>query len=200
MKWLLQWLNSTGVRDGAIFRGLIGQNRVGERLHPDIIADIYKRVAAGSECRRGRSIKSVVTRSEWAPHRIFCLSHRSSIDHAVGPLEVESHADAIRGGNSRGAWRHGAGGKRAGEGFSRCLILAKSESPNILAQAPHHARGRRDHAGGAGSRVSRAHRRTRFRAAGSIGRQDDGGARGLCAHSNRSGPYGLGASGRISRP
>jgi integrase/recombinase XerD len=29
----------------AIFRRLIGQNRVGERLHADIIADIYKRVA-----------------------------------------------------------------------------------------------------------------------------------------------------------
>jgi hypothetical protein len=34
-----------GIEEGAIFRRLIGQNRVGERLHADIIADIYKRVA-----------------------------------------------------------------------------------------------------------------------------------------------------------
>ena|SRR5450631_2677288 len=31
--------------EGAIFRRLIGQNRVGDRLHADIVADIYKRVA-----------------------------------------------------------------------------------------------------------------------------------------------------------
>jgi hypothetical protein len=45
VKWLQQWLNSTGIEDGAIFRRLIGQKRVGDRLHADIIADIYKRVA-----------------------------------------------------------------------------------------------------------------------------------------------------------
>ena len=45
VKWLQKWLNSAGIEEGAIFRRLIGQNRVGERLHPDIIADIYKRVA-----------------------------------------------------------------------------------------------------------------------------------------------------------
>lgn len=45
VKWLQQWLDSAGIEDGAIFRRLIGQKRVGERLHADIIADIYKRVA-----------------------------------------------------------------------------------------------------------------------------------------------------------
>jgi hypothetical protein len=40
VKWLQQWLNSTGIEDGAIFRRLIGQNRVGDRLHADIVADI----------------------------------------------------------------------------------------------------------------------------------------------------------------
>jgi integrase len=45
VKWLQQWLGSAGIEDGAIFRRLIGQKRVGERLHADIIADIYKRVA-----------------------------------------------------------------------------------------------------------------------------------------------------------
>jgi integrase len=45
IKWLRVWLESAGISEGAIFRRLVGQNRVGERLHPDIIADIYKRVA-----------------------------------------------------------------------------------------------------------------------------------------------------------
>jgi integrase len=45
VKWLRVWLESAAIREGAIFRRLVGQNRVGERLHADIIADIYKRVA-----------------------------------------------------------------------------------------------------------------------------------------------------------
>jgi integrase len=45
VKWLEKWLDAAGIEEGAIFRRLIGQNRVGERLHADIIADIYKRVA-----------------------------------------------------------------------------------------------------------------------------------------------------------
>jgi integrase len=45
VKWLRRWLQNSGIEDGAIFRRLIGQNRVGDRLHADIVADIYKRVA-----------------------------------------------------------------------------------------------------------------------------------------------------------
>jgi site-specific recombinase XerD len=45
VKWLEIWLKSAGITEGALFRRLIGQNRVRERLHADIIADIYKRVA-----------------------------------------------------------------------------------------------------------------------------------------------------------
>ena len=45
VRWLLLWLESPEIREGAIFRRLVGQNRVGERLHADIVADIYKRVA-----------------------------------------------------------------------------------------------------------------------------------------------------------
>jgi hypothetical protein len=56
--------------------------------------------------------------------------YRSGVHHAVGTLEVEPHADAVRGGNSRGAWRNGTGGDPAVEGFamSRFLTLAKCES------------------------------------------------------------------------
>jgi integrase len=45
VRWLRQWLGSSGIEEGSIFRRLIGQNRVGDRLHADIVADIYKRVA-----------------------------------------------------------------------------------------------------------------------------------------------------------
>jgi hypothetical protein len=43
VKWLKIWLDSAGIPEGAIFRRLVGQGRVGERLHPDIMSD--KRVA-----------------------------------------------------------------------------------------------------------------------------------------------------------
>ncbi len=45
VKWLQIWLEHTGIDEGAIFRRLVGRNGVGDRLHADIIADIYKRVA-----------------------------------------------------------------------------------------------------------------------------------------------------------
>jgi integrase len=45
VKWLRIWLENAGIDEGAIFRRLVGRNRVGDRLHADIIADIYKRVA-----------------------------------------------------------------------------------------------------------------------------------------------------------
>jgi len=45
VRWLQTWLESATIKDGAIFRRLVGRNRIGERLHADIIADIYKRVA-----------------------------------------------------------------------------------------------------------------------------------------------------------
>ncbi len=45
VRWLQIWLDSATIKDGAIFRRLVGRNRVGNRLHADIIADIYKRVA-----------------------------------------------------------------------------------------------------------------------------------------------------------
>jgi integrase len=54
VKWLRQWLESSGIEEGAIFRRLIGQNRVGDRLHADIVADIYKRAARWIGMQAGR--------------------------------------------------------------------------------------------------------------------------------------------------
>jgi site-specific recombinase XerD len=44
VRHLQTWLSVADVKEGAIFRRLIGRRRVGERLSPDQIADIYKRV------------------------------------------------------------------------------------------------------------------------------------------------------------
>ncbi len=45
IRHLTVWISSAGIGQGAIFRRLLGKHRVGARLHADIIADIYKRVA-----------------------------------------------------------------------------------------------------------------------------------------------------------
>jgi integrase len=45
VRHLQAWLTHACIRRGAIFRRLIGRERIGERLHADQIADIYKRVA-----------------------------------------------------------------------------------------------------------------------------------------------------------
>ena len=45
VRHLKQWLSVSDVKEGKIFRRLVGRGRAGERLHADQIADIYKRVA-----------------------------------------------------------------------------------------------------------------------------------------------------------
>jgi integrase len=42
---LKRWMRAAGITEGALFRRLIGRSRVGERLHPDMVADIFKRVS-----------------------------------------------------------------------------------------------------------------------------------------------------------
>ena len=45
VRLLKAWLENAKITEGAVFRRLVGRNRVGERLHADIVSDIYKRVA-----------------------------------------------------------------------------------------------------------------------------------------------------------
>jgi len=45
VRHLMAWLQAAAIREGAIFRRLIGRNKIGERLNPSAIAKIYKRVA-----------------------------------------------------------------------------------------------------------------------------------------------------------
>ena len=45
VRWVKVWLEHAGVEDGAVFRRLIGQDKVGGALNPGSIAPIFKRVA-----------------------------------------------------------------------------------------------------------------------------------------------------------
>ena len=45
VRWLRIWMEHAGIREGAVFRRLIGQNQVGGPLNPGSIAPIFKRVA-----------------------------------------------------------------------------------------------------------------------------------------------------------
>jgi hypothetical protein len=45
VKWLNVWRMASGVQGGGIFRRPLGQGAIGSRLHADVIADVYKRVA-----------------------------------------------------------------------------------------------------------------------------------------------------------
>ncbi len=46
VKWLQQWLKNAGIKEGPVFRRLIGRGAVGDHLHEDSVSDIFKRVAA----------------------------------------------------------------------------------------------------------------------------------------------------------
>jgi integrase/recombinase XerD len=45
VKWLKVWLEHSGITEGAVFRRLIGQAKIGGPLNPGSIAPIFKRVA-----------------------------------------------------------------------------------------------------------------------------------------------------------
>jgi integrase len=45
VRWLKEWLEHAGIKEGAVFRRLIGQHQIGGPLNPGSIAPIFKRVA-----------------------------------------------------------------------------------------------------------------------------------------------------------
>jgi integrase len=45
VRHLMVWLQAAGIREGPIFRRLIGRNKIAPRLNPAAVANIYKRVA-----------------------------------------------------------------------------------------------------------------------------------------------------------
>jgi integrase len=45
VRWLKTWLKHAGIKEGTLFRRLIGRNKIGGALNPGSIAPIFKRVA-----------------------------------------------------------------------------------------------------------------------------------------------------------
>ncbi len=121
VKWLKIWLDNAGIMEGAVFRLLLGQGRVGERLHPDIISDIYKRVArwigmsekqvnqvSGHSVRVGAAqdmlalnidLGSVMQAGRWKSTRM--------------PMRYGEEVLAVRGGMARAAVAQGRAGYEA---------------------------------------------------------------------------------------
>ena len=115
VKWLQQWLNSTGIEDGAIFRRLIGQKRVGDRLHADIIADIYKRVArwVGMPAKQvdqvsGHSVRVGATQDLlWLNIDLASIMQSGRWKSSRMPMRYGEEILAARGGMARAAREQG---------------------------------------------------------------------------------------------
>jgi integrase len=109
------WLQSAGITQGALFRRLIGQHRVGDRLHADIIADIYKRVARyiGMPAKRvaqvsGHSIRVGATQDLLALNiDLASVMQAGRWKSTVMPMRYGEEVLAARGGMARAAEKQG---------------------------------------------------------------------------------------------
>ena len=118
VKWLQIWLERASIKDGAICRRLVGRSGVGDRLHADIIADIYTRVARwiGMAAKQVNQISGHSIRVG-AAQDLLSLNIDFRVDHAGGKMEIESHAGAIWRGSSGCPRWYGEGGG-AGQEFA----------------------------------------------------------------------------------
>ena len=115
IRHLQHWLTTAGISDGAVFRRLIGRNRVGERLHADIIADIIKRVArwiglpaeevaaiSGHSIRVGATQDLLVLNIDLAS-----VMQAGRWKSTAMPMRYGEHVLAARGGMARAAQAQG---------------------------------------------------------------------------------------------
>ena len=120
VRHLQVWLTIAGINEGALFRRLIGRNRIGERLHADIIADIYKRIARniGMPATRvaqvsGHSIRVGATQDLLALNiDLASVMQAGRWKSTVMPIRYGEEVLAARGGMARAAEKQGrdAGG------------------------------------------------------------------------------------------
>jgi integrase len=115
VKHLKRWLNAGNITEGAVFRRLVGRNRVGPRLHADMVADIFKRVGRWIELPQeevsaisGHSIRVGAT------HDLLALNIDLASVMQAGrwksthmPLRYGEHVLAARGGMARAASEQG---------------------------------------------------------------------------------------------
>ena len=114
--WHLQvWLTSAGINKEALFRRLIGQHRVGHRLHGDIISDAYERVArhVGMPATRvapvsGHSIRVGATQDLLALNiDLASVMQAGRWKSTVMPMRYVEEVLAARGGIARAAEKQG---------------------------------------------------------------------------------------------
>ena len=109
------WLDSAGITEGALFRRLIGRHQIGERLHADIIADIYKRIARyiGMPANRvaqvsGHSIRVGATQDLQALNiDLASVMQAGRWRSTVMPMRYGEGVLAARGGMARAAQAQG---------------------------------------------------------------------------------------------
>src|SRR5258708_7889623 len=111
VRWLKVWLEHAEIREGAIFRRLIGKNLVGGVLNPGSIAPIFKRVAQwiGMPARYVASVSGHSTRVGAAQDLAALDIDLAAITQAGGwkstrmPLQYAEKIDAARSGMARAA-------------------------------------------------------------------------------------------------
>jgi integrase len=113
--WLKVWLDHAGIKEGALFRRLIGQTQIGGPLNPGSIAQIFKRVAQwiGMPSRYVASVSGHSTRVGATQDLAALDIDLAAITQAGGwestrmPLQYAEKINAARSGMARAAEKSG---------------------------------------------------------------------------------------------
>jgi integrase len=111
VRWLKLWLEHAGIKEGAVFRRLIGQTEVGGALNPGSISPIFKRVAQwiGMPARFVEQVSGHSTRVGAAQDLAELDIDLAAITQAGGwksprmPLQYAEKINAARSGMARAA-------------------------------------------------------------------------------------------------
>lgn len=115
IRYLQTWIGGAQIKSGALFRRIVGRKSIGERLHPNIIADIYKRVGRrlrlpDEEVARisGHSIRVGATQDLLAMNiDLASVMQAGRWKSTIMPMRYGEHVLAARGGMARAAAKQG---------------------------------------------------------------------------------------------
>ena len=115
VRWLKRWLESAKITEGAVFRRLIGRDKVGGPLNPGSIAPIFKRVAqwVGMPAKVVGRVSGHSTRVEATQDLSALGIDLAAITQAGGwkstrmPLQYAEKIEATRSGMARAAEKTG---------------------------------------------------------------------------------------------
>jgi integrase len=111
VRWLTVWLEHAKIEDGALFRRLVGSDKIGDALNPGSIAPIFKRVAQwiGMPERFAAEVSGHSTRVGAAQDLVALDIDLAAITQAGGwkstrmPLQYAEKINAARSGMARAA-------------------------------------------------------------------------------------------------